>query len=358
MKITAVIMAGGRGERFWPKSRNSNPKQFLSLTKDGETMIQKTVNRLLPLVEKEDIFIVTNESYIKLVNKQLPDIPQENILAEPCARNTAPCIALAAAVINRKYDDAVMLVLPSDHLIGYEELYIGTLKKAIKAAKDGSNLVTIGITPTYPETGYGYINFSSKTSEAEPDAYKVARFVEKPDLETAKDYLASGKYLWNSGMFVWKISSIKSNLKAFMPDIYEGAEKIGEAYGTDKFNDVLCREFTAFRSESVDFGIMEKADNIYTIPGSFGWDDVGNWLAVERINETDENSNYIEGNVISINSERSTICGGKRLIASVGVEDLIIVDTDDAVLICSKNNTQDVKKVIAQLKEQGRNELV
>ena len=358
MKITAVIMAGGRGERFWPKSRNSCPKQFLSLTKDGETMIQKTVNRLLPLVEKEDIFIVTNESYIPLVNKQLPDIPNENILAEPCARNTAPCIALAAAVINKKYDDAVMLVLPSDHLIGYEDLYIGTLKKAVTAAMNGSNLVTIGITPTYPETGYGYINFSKQTLPAMPDAYKVARFVEKPDLDTAKEYLSSGKYLWNSGMFVWKVSSIKSNLKAFMPDIYEGAEKIGEAYGTDKFSDVLCKEFTAFRSESVDFGIMEKADNIYTIPGSFGWDDVGNWLAVERINETDEASNYIEGNVISINSKRSTICGGKRLIASVGVEDIIVVDTDDAVLICSKKNTQDVKKVIAQLKEQGRNELV
>ena len=358
MKTTAVIMAGGRGERFWPKSRNSYPKQFLSLTKDGETMIQKTVSRLLPLVEKQDIYIVTNESYIKLVKEQLPDIPEENILAEPCARNTAPCIALAAAVINRKYDDAVMLVLPSDHLIGYEELYLGTLKKAIATCMEGTNLVTIGITPTYPETGYGYINFSNETSATSQDAYKVARFVEKPDIETAKDYLASGKYLWNSGMFVWKISSIKSNLKAFMPDIYEGAEKIGEAYGTPVFNDVLCREFTAFRSESVDFGIMEKADNIYTIPGSFGWDDVGNWLAVERINETDSNSNYIEGNVISIGSERSTICGGKRLIAAVGLEDLIVVDTDDAVLICSKTNTQDVKKVIAQLKEQGRTELV
>ena len=358
MKTTAVIMAGGRGERFWPKSRNSYPKQFLSLTKDGETMIQKTVSRLLPLVEKQDIYIVTNESYIKLVKEQLPDIPEENILAEPCARNTAPCIALAAAVINRKYDDAVMLVLPSDHLIGYEELYLGTLKKAIATCMEGTNLVTIGITPTYPETGYGYINFSNETSDTSQDAYRVARFVEKPDIETAKDYLASGKYLWNSGMFVWKISSIKSNLKAFMPDIYEGAEKIGEAYGTPVFNAVLCREFTAFRSESVDFGIMEKADNIYTIPGSFGWDDVGNWLAVERINETDSNSNYIEGNVISIGSERSTICGGKRLIAAVGLEDLIVVDTDDAVLICSKTNTQDVKKVIAQLKEQGRTELV
>lgn len=347
-------MAGGRGERFWPKSRNSCPKQFLSLTSDGETMIQKTVKRLLPLVDMEDIFIVTNAAYTELVLDQLPGIPKENILAEPCARNTAPCIAFAAAVIGRKYDDAVMLVLPSDHLIGYEDIYVNTLKKAIRAAEDGSNLVTIGITPAYPETGYGYINFGKECG----DTYEVERFVEKPDLATAKEYLASGKYLWNSGMFVWKLSSIMDNMKKLMADIYEGAMRIGEAYGTPDFNEVLVKEFTAFRSESVDFGIMEHADNIYTIPGSFGWDDVGSWLAVERINETDDSRNYIEGDVISVGTERTTICGGKRLIAAVGVEDIIIVDTDDALLVCSKNSTQDVKKVIAQLREQGRNELV
>ncbi len=358
MKTTAVIMAGGRGERFWPKSRNLRPKQFLSLTKDGETMIQKTVKRISDVVSKEDIYIVTNAMYIPLVREQIPDIPPENILAEPCARNTAPCIALAGAVISRKYDDAIMLVLPSDHLISYERLYINTLKKAIATALDGKNLVTIGITPTYAETGYGYINFGSETSAVNSDAYKVERFVEKPDLETAKQYLASGKYLWNSGMFVWKVSSVMQNFRTFMPDIYEGAVRIGESYGTADFDEVLEKEFTSFRSESIDFGIMEKADDIYTISGSFGWDDVGNWLAVERINEVDGNKNYIEGNVISVNSERTTICGGKRLIASVGVEDLIIVDTDDAVLVCSKNNTQDVKKVIAELKNQGRTDLI
>ena len=354
MKTTAVIMAGGRGERFWPKSRNNRPKQFLSLTSDGETMIQKTVKRLLPLVDMEDIYIVTNAAYTELVLDQLPDLPNENILAEPCARNTAPCIAFAASVIKQKYDDAVMLVLPSDHLIGYEDIYINTLKKAIRAAEQGKNLVTIGITPTYPETGYGYINFGKECG----DTYEVERFVEKPDLPTAKEYLASGKYLWNSGMFVWKVSSILADMKEFMPDIYDGAVRIGEAFNTPGFEDVLVKEFYAFRSESVDFGIMEKADNIYTIPGSFGWDDVGSWLAVERINETDDDKNYIEGDVISIGSERTTICGGKRLVAAVGLEDIIIVDTDDAVLVCSKNSTQDVKKVIAQLKEAKREELV
>lgn len=354
MKVTAVIMAGGRGERFWPKSRNNRPKQFLSLTSDGETMIQKTVKRLSPLVEAEDIFIVTNAAYTELVKEQLPDVPAENILAEPCARNTAPCIAFAAAVIGRKYDDAVMLVLPSDHLIGYENIYIKTLKKAVSVAENGKNLVTIGITPTYPETGYGYINFGKECG----DAYEVEKFVEKPDLPTAKKYLASGKYLWNSGMFVWKISSIMADLKAFMPEIYEGALRIGESFGSDDFEETLVKEFAAFTSESIDLGIMEKASDIYTLPGSFGWDDVGSWLAVERINETDDNKNFTEGDVITVDAERTTICGGKRLIAAIGTSDIIIVDTDDVLLVCSKNNTQDVKKVISQLKEQGRNELV
>ena len=354
MKITAVIMAGGRGERFWPKSRNNRPKQFLSLTSDGETMIQKTVKRLSPLVSAEDIFIVTNAAYADLVNDQLPDVPRENILCEPCAKNTAPCIAFAAAIIQKKYGDAMKLVLPSDHLIGYENIYIKTLQTAIRTAEEGNNLVTIGITPAYPETGYGYINFGKEAG----DAYEVERFVEKPDLPTAKKYLASGKYLWNSGMFVWKASAIMYNMKQFMPEIHDGAVRIGDSYGTDSYEETLIKEFTAFTSESVDFGIMEKASDIYTIPGSFGWDDVGSWLAVERINETDDKKNYFDGDVIAVDSERTTVCGGKRLVAAIGTRDIVIVDTDDVLLVCSKNNTQDVKKVIAQLKEHGRNDLV
>jgi mannose-1-phosphate guanylyltransferase len=354
MKTTAVIMAGGRGERFWPKSRNNRPKQFLSLTSDGETMIQKTVKRLRPIVDAEDIYIVTNEAYISLVKEQLPEVPAENVLAEPCARNTAPCIAFAAAVIGKKYDDAVMLVLPSDHLISYEKIYISTLRKAVAVAEEGKNLVTIGITPTYPETGYGYICFGDEAG----NAFEVERFVEKPDLATAKSYLASGNYLWNSGMFVWKVSSIMADLKEFMPAIYEGAVRIGESFGTDSFKDTLVKEFTAFEPESIDFGVMEKADNIYTIPGGFGWDDVGSWLAIERINQTDDFKNFFDGDVVAVDSKRTTVCGGKRLVAAVGTRDIVIVDTDDVLLVCSKNNTQDIKKVIAQLKEQGRNDLV
>lgn len=358
MKTTAVIMAGGRGERFWPKSRNDFPKQFLSLTSDGKTMIQKTVQRILPLVSYDDIFIVTNQKYVELVKEQLPQIPDENILAEPMAKNTAPCIGLACAVIRKKYGDAMMLVLPSDHLIRYEPMYIDTLRQAVSVAEQDNTLVTIGITPTYAETGYGYINFSRDIQENRMCVYKVNKFVEKPDIDTAKKYLASGDYLWNSGMFVWKVSSIMNDFARFLPETYKGLETIEQNVGQDNFEQVLRTEFENFKSESIDFGIMEKSDSIYVVSGSFGWDDVGSWLALERINTTNEYGSYVKGDVITINTKRSIVSGGKRLIAMVGVEDMIVVDTDDTILICAKDSAQDIKKVIENLKICNRTELI
>lgn len=359
MKITAVIMAGGKGERFWPKSRSNFPKQFLSLTNDGKTMIQLTAERLLPLVSYEDMYIVTNKNYIELVKEQLPNIPEENILAEPVAKNTAPAIGLSAAIIQQKYDDAVMIVLPSDHLIKQNQMYIDTLKTAINVAKEGENLVTIGITPTYPETGYGYINYGqSNYSDKYSNVYEVERFVEKPNIDKAKEYLESGNYIWNSGMFVWKTSTIIKNFKQYLPNIYEGLIDIKEAIGKNNFNEVLYDKFTGFKSESIDYAIMEKASNIYTIPGTFGWDDVGSWLALERITKTNEYGNSVTGNVITINSTNSIINGTDKLIAAVGIEDLIIVDTEDAILICGKECTQDVKKVIENLKICNRTEYI
>ena len=358
MKTTAVIMAGGKGERFWPKSRGSFPKQFLSLTDDGKTMIQHTVLRILPLVDYEDIFIVTNKSYIELIKEQLPEVPAENILAEPKACNTAPCIGFAASIINHKYEDAIMLVLPSDHLIKFEEMYIDTMKQATEIAKDDSNLVTIGITPTYPETGYGYINFGRDANAQYQGAYIVKHFVEKPDIDKAKEYLTSGQYLWNSGMFVWKLSTIMERFETLLPDIYNGVIAIKKAVGTKEYEQVLHRCFTEFKPESIDYGIMERSERIYTIPGSFGWDDVGNWLALERINKTNDSGNMVRGDVITIDTKDSIIMGEKKLIAVVGLEDVVIVDTDDALLICAKDATQDVKKVIDNLKICNRNELI
>lgn len=357
MKITAVIMAGGKGERFWPKSRKSLPKQFLSLTDDGKTMIQLTVERLKNLVSIEDVYIVTNKDYKNLVLDQIKDIPEENILLEPKAKNTAPCIGLAAMHVKKKYEDAVVLVLPSDHLIKYNEIYIDTLKEAIEVAKEDDNLITIGITPSYPETGYGYINFGRDEGDIKKNnVYRVKRFVEKPDLDTAKDYLSSGRYLWNSGMFVWKASSILLNMRELLPQMYKGLEEIYNSIGTENESVVLEEEFNNFQSVSIDYGIMERANNIYTIPGSFGWDDVGSWLALERINKTNDDGNVIKGNVITINSKNCIIQAQDKLIAIIGMKDFIVVDTDDALLIANKDSTQEVKKVIENLKICNRNQ--
>jgi len=354
MKKTALIMAGGRGERFWPRSRKSLPKQFLSLTDDGKTMIQLTVERIRTLVELEDIYIATNAAYKDLVLEQIPGIPEENILCEPVGRNTAPCIGLGAVHIAKKYQDATMIVLPSDHLIKYNDIFVSTLEESIAVAEQDENLVTIGITPNYPETGYGYIRFDSSKSIG--NANKVEEFVEKPNLEVAKEYLASGEYLWNSGMFAWKISTILKKFEAYMPDIYEGLLKIQKSIGTELEETVLNEEFITFRSESVDYGIMEQAENIYSIPGNFGWDDVGSWLAVERIKNNNEDNNIVNGNVVTVNTNNCIIEGSKKLIATVGLRDIIVVDTDDAILISTKENAGEIKQILAKLREIGKEE--
>ena len=325
MTTTALIMAGGRGERFWPKSRKNLPKQFLSLTDDGKTMIQLTVERILPLVKLEDIFIATNKTYRELVLEQIPGLPEENILCEPIGRNTAPCIGLGAIHIAQKYDDAIMFVLPSDHLIKFTNMFLKTLETGADVAENNTNLVTIGITPDYPETGYGYIKFDPRRTEGQ--AYAVERFVEKPSLEVAKEYLSTEEYLWNSGMFIWKVSSILKNMQKFMPDTYESLIKIKEAIGTPQQDSILEKEFYNMQSQSIDYGIMEKADNIYILPGTFGWDDVGSWLAVERIKKTNEFGNAVAGNIITVNTHNCIIQGDKKLIAIVGMEDTIVVDT-------------------------------
>lgn len=354
MKRTALIMAGGKGERFWPRSRVSLPKQFLSLTDDGKTMIQLTVERISPLVNIEDVYIATNKNYKELVKQQLPDIPEENILCEPVGRNTAPCIGLGAAHVAKKYDDATMIVLASDHLIKNNEIFTETFTQACEVAEKGENLVTIGITPNYPETGYGYIKYDQNTKEG--SAYAVEKFVEKPVLEVAKEYLADGHYLWNSGMFVWKVSTILNNFKKLLPESYAALMKIKESVGTADEETVLNKEFMNLEAESVDYAIMEKADNIYIIPGNFGWDDIGSWLAVGRIKKTDDNNNVVNGNVVTVNTKNCVIEGADKLIATVGLRDMVVVDTKDATLISTKENAGEIKKVLAKLRETGKNQ--
>ena len=356
MQTTALIMAGGRGERFWPRSRKKLPKQFLSLTDDDRTMIQLTVDRILPLVNMEDIYIATNKDYKALVLEQLPGIPEENILCEPIGRNTAPCIGLGAVHIAKKYDDAVMMVLPSDSLIKDGDRYRELVGEALNIAAEEDNLVTMGIRPSYPETGYGYIKFMKETKRG--NAYKVDRFVEKPSIEKAREYLETGEYLWNAGMFVWKISTILALFEQHLPDMKKGLDKIGEAVGSTDQDEVLKAVFPELESISIDYGIMEKAQNIYTIPGDFGWDDVGSWLAVERIRALDDDNNVIAGNVVTVDTKDCIIEGSDKLIAAVGLKDTVIVDTKDAILICDKSSTADIKKVLAMLRDGGHDEVL
>ena len=348
MKVAALIMAGGKGERFWPRSRKSFPKQFLCLTGDGKTMIQQTVERILPIVDIEDVYISTNESYKELVRSQLPDIPEENILCEPIGRNTAPCIGLGAVHMRKKYGDAVMLVLPSDHQIKYKGMFIDVLKDAVTVASNGENLVTIGITPNAPETGYGYIKFNPKVQVGR--GFSVDCFKEKPDRTTAKQYLESEEYLWNSGMFIWKASTVLNSMEKHLPEIYNGLLKIENSIGNEDAAAVLSSVFENIPSESIDYGILEKEQNIYVLPGTFGWDDVGSWLAVERMKRVNDAGNVVEGNAMTVNVKNCIIEGSDKLIACVGLRDLVIVDTEDATLICSKESTADIKKITENLR--------
>lgn len=246
------------------------------------------------------------------------------------------------------------MVLPSDHLIKYNKMFLNTLENACSIAEKGANLVTIGITPDYPETGYGYIKFNP--DKADGQAFEVECFVEKPSLEVAKEYLETEEYLWNSGMFAWKVSTILDNIHTFLPKIYEGLMEIQTTIGTENYEQKLNTVFPDFQSESIDYGIMEKASSIYILPGIFGWDDVGSWMAVGRIRKSNEQGNVVKDNIITINSENNIIEGTDKLIAVVGARDLVIVDTEDATLICDKDSTGDIKKVLENLKICNRDE--
>ncbi|WP_434640842.1 mannose-1-phosphate guanylyltransferase [Thermoanaerobacterium thermosaccharolyticum] len=350
--ITGVIMAGGKGERFWPKSRIKMPKQFLKLYGD-KTMIQQTVDRLKRLMPIENIFVVTNIDYAGLISDQIPELPTENILIEPMGKNTAACIGLTALHTEKLDRDSIMVVVPSDHVIKDEETYLGVLKTAIEKAKSGNNLVTIGIKPLHPETGYGYINFKKITNEIinNNPVHKVERFEEKPDYDTAVKYVESGDYLWNSGMFIWKTSTILNAIKEHMPQLYSALNVIRENFDSDEIEKILYEEYSKLESISIDYGIMEKAKNVYVVPGDFGWDDVGSWTSIERLYEKDENGNVIKGNVVSVDTKKCIITGSDKLIATLGIEDVIIVDTEDALLICSKDKAQNVKEVLKELRE-------
>lgn len=352
MKKTVLIMAGGAGERFWPKSRLEMPKQFLNLIDDDKSMLQLTVERILPIVDLEDIYIATNEIYKDIVLAQIEGLPEENVICEPVRRNTAPCIGLGAMYINKKYDDALMITLAADHYVNDKELFIKRIEEACEIADNTDSLVTIGIKPNFPETNYGYIKYE-KTENVDDVGFKIEKFVEKPNYDLAKEYLNEGNYLWNSGMFVWKLSIILEKIKMYMPETYIGLLQIKEGLYYGNENEIINSVFPTFKSESIDYAIFEKINDMYVVFGDFGWDDVGSWNCVERLKEKDDNRNIIKGNVISIDTTSSILETEDKLMAVIGLENIIAINTEKSILICNKQNIADIKKVLEILKERN-----
>jgi len=349
--IYAVIMAGGSGTRFWPLSRESMPKQMLRIGGE-ETLIEQTIGRVTPLIPSDRIFIVTNKRHAEQIQFQVPGIGKGNFIIEPEAKNTAAAIGLAAVIIHRKDPEATMCVLAADHLIKERDRFLETLKDAFRAAEDGY-LITIGIKPTRPETGYGYIEVGNAVAHG---VFSAKGFVEKPDFDKAQRYIKDGRYYWNSGIFVWKARVIMDEIRRYMPSLFEGLEEIESALGKGDEEMVMGKIFSRLEPLSIDYGVMEKSDRVAVIPADIGWSDVGSWAALDEISIKDVHGNVITGNVVDVDSRDSILYASDRLVATLGLQDMIVVDTEDATLVCRKDRAQDVKKIVAELKRRGAEE--
>lgn len=355
MELFVVIMAGGVGSRFWPRSKQQKPKQLIRIFGE-QTMIQDTVDRLEGLVEKNHVYVITNKIQKPRVVEQLSELPEENIIAEPFGKNTAACIGLASILIHKKSPNAITIILPADHLIRDVEEFQKTILDAAKFASKDNSLVTIGISPTRPETGYGYIQFID--NEIENGIYKVQTFAEKPNLSTAKRFLEAGDFLWNSGMFIWKTETILSEIKNYLPELYEGLKKIENSIGTDEFEEILTNVYGQLISVSIDYGIMEKSQNVFLTKGEFSWSDVGSWEEVYQLSHKDENGNSEIGDIYTENTFGSYIFSPKKFTAVVGLENVIVIETKDSLLICNRESAQDVKHVVDYLKMNNKDELL
>jgi len=345
-RMKAVILAGGSGSRLWPMSRQQLPKQFLKLGGE-ESLLAATISRLSPMIEQDDVWVVTNEAHA--TGEAFSELDHLHTILEPCGRNTAPAIALAAALLMREGDDPTMLVLPADHLIQDLPSFHAALKKAQLEAENGK-LVTFGIVPEHPDTGFGYIQ-AEQASDG--DALPVKRFTEKPNLPTAKAFLEEGGYFWNSGMFVWKASVILTELKQYSPDIYDevmGMQKIWESGGN--WQETVRQRFHNMPSISIDYAVLEPSDDVMVVPVSMGWSDVGSWDAVFDISEKDANNNAVSGRVMAIDCKNSLLRSESRLIAAVGLENIIAVETPDAILLCPRGESQRVREIVDMLKLQ------
>lgn len=347
MKLYAVIMAGGVGSRFWPRSKKKLPKQLIKIFGDM-TMIQATVDRLSGLVDNENIYIITNELQRPEVIKQLNNVPAENIIEEPFGRNTAACIGLASVIIKAKDSEAVTIVLPADHIIREKDKFLDTIKNAAQFAYDSKGLVTIGINPTRPETGYGYIQIDDK--EVSKNIFKVFTFAEKPNYATALRFLESGDFFWNSGLFIWRVDVILDEIKNLMPDLYEGLIKIQDSLTQPNFKQELKNVYGQLKKVSIDYGIMEKSSKVFLTKGMFTWSDVGSWEEVYQLSEKNNEGNAIIGKVFTDMVVDSYIYSPDKMTAVIGLDNIIVINHDDTVLVCRRDKAQNVKEVVDFLK--------
>ena len=351
-----VIMAGGSGTRFWPRSRRLCPKQLIEIVGQG-TMVQQTVGRLRPYVPAEDFLIVTNTDQAQAMREQLPEFASEQIVGEPCGRDTSACIGLAAFMLRKRDPDAVMAVCAADHIISPTDEFFRCIKEAARLATERKVLVTFGVKPDHPSELYGYIQRGDPIAVVEGgsiNAFNLKEFKEKPDRAQAKEFLASGEYYWNSGNFVWHVNDIIEAIEAHLPELHAGLERIALALGTPNQAEVLSREYPALPRMSIDYGVMEKASNAVVVEATFDWDDVGSWDAVARHHSADAQGNVVLAKHVSSETENCILVANDgHLLATIGLRDVIVVQTDDATLICDRKKAAQVKSIVALLEEKG-----
>jgi len=354
----AVILAGGTGERFWPLSRRENPKQFLSLF-GSRTMLQLTMDKLENLAAPSDVYVITDEIYREQVQNQLPELPAENIICEPCGRDTAAAVGLAAAYIQRRDPEGVMLVLPADHYVADIEAFQRVIRAGEQAASSGEWVVTIGIIPSRPETGYGYIEKGEAAGEVEGvSVFKTLAFHEKPDVNKALEYLEKGNYLWNSGMFIWRTDLLRRLIARFLPELDRGLAIMDESLGSQVKLELIREVYAELPRVSIDYGIMEKCEEVLVIPGAFGWDDIGTWTALGRYRKTDQQGNVLESRGVFIDTNGCLVYAPKQVVVTLGVANLLIVNHGGSLLVCNKNRAQDIKKAVEALKEAGYEDII
>ena len=345
-----AIMAGGIGSRFWPMSRQDYPKQFLDILNTGKTLIQWTYERFISFIPPENIYVVTSLEYMDIVRKQLPDLPVENILGEPSRKNTAPCIAYISFKLLQKDPHSSLIIAPSDHIISDTVAFTKVCLEALSFVNKHKAFITLGIKPEYPNTGYGYIQHEQHS--VTDNVYKVKTFTEKPNLELAKTFLSSGDFLWNAGIFVWQVKNILSAFEKYLPEMYDVFLSDKDKFNTVEEKKALEHIYPLCTNISIDFGIMEKADNVYVIPSSFGWSDLGTWNSAYENMEKDEHDNALAGdNVIAIQSSKNVVhAPNNKLVVLQGLEDFIVVDTSDVLLICKRENEQQIKEYVTEIK--------